>query len=411
MYSEVLVLPSKLQGCKLAKSVEVFLGACVSHVGQMLAETLEMDGLVLAKSVLKSVGEDDGFLELGDALVHKERFSLNAATLGQAFKIGALDTVRFPCVEMLQLLHKLQDHVQMDSLDDLRRILTQHGILPEDSASLRTSDIMALLDCYASLVKIGAFIVQFCELGHQGAFTYKDHSPIDEGCVRMVSELSKLCRQTHGFLQAPPAQLKDLEPVKWKVPLTLALEWLELILQYLLPELKAFVLRDYLSCLRSLTAAVQAITPAWKHIFPNNMYVRNLAQKELLDDKNRKELSPLTVKLFHAISSLTRAHSMFKMPTDTHLCPIASAQLAVSNQVYTDAKKAVTVVTHCHVIQELRGADQKTMAAMLLKKPQDVPAILTQELESLTGTASGSTQVPKGLLPKGTLKKVGKTGK
>ena len=204
----------------------------------------------------------------------------------------------------------------------------------------------------------------------------------------------RLCLVTEASLQTPDKELRQLQPVKWKVPITSALEWVHLIVEHVLPELKFSVMRKYLSALKSLTGNVRAITPAWQHIFPNNMYVRNLAEKELLDDMRGTELSPNTVKLFHAISSISKAHSMFKMPTNTERCPMVSDQLAVSNQVYLEEKKTVTIITHCHVIQRLRGAEQTNMVGLLLKKKQDVPVILLQELEALSGAGPACVSVP-----------------
>lgn len=118
--------------------------------------------------------------------------------------------------------------------------------------------------------------------------------------------------------------------------------------------------------------------PNFEHIFPEGLYIRNLAASELLHAPHRAALPKHSVQPFHFLGSLARVHTALHLSPPAVSNPLTKATIAAAQVVYDRAKLIVSIIAHAHVIQVETGAQQKLSAAALLKRADLVPRVLLQ---------------------------------
>jgi hypothetical protein len=240
---------------------------------------------------------------------------------------------------------------------------------------------------------LASIIAYYQQISGVKGFATDDQSCMKQSIRKWIAIFEQVCSQTMADLAKLPAKIQQLEGPGWTLPLSTLTDWGKHAGGQTLQILKKICVADVLESLCALTNDVQSKTPGWDHIFPNHMFVRNKAKKELLGHPHREALSPMARRLFHAIASLTASWGNLALPETAAEHEFTKEQIAVSQLVFESAKKAVAITAHCHVILGLQGPDQKTEAKKLLSKPRDVPSILITELQAIAG-AQAAVSVP-----------------
>ena len=118
----------------------------------------------------------------------------------------------------------------------------------------------------------------------------------------------------------------------------------------------------------------------------DDAYLKAQAKKNLAEWKARGRHSDMTVKLFHAISRLEATKS--ELGLEGRLEQLVREQFTMANNVFQEAKKAVTVIAHVNALEGLSGEERRDTVTALHQKDHDVPRALKQELERVYKTFS-----------------------
>jgi len=382
--ASLLNLPAQVHAARLSSTVGTFLAECTTHLADKFCDNLELDGVILVYSVFKDGADVGPLADMAGAVVDVEKLTESIASLASSLGVPGEAHFSLPCAKVFNMLRKLQINDTSESESLFQRVFDT-GLLPRTAKGLEisTASLMSLMEVYVDVMHISSIIGYFKQVSATFGFAVQDHclKPQVEDLVRTAEER---CQALKSKLRDLPDAITSLSDVGWKLSVGMVTQWLEMVESAVVDSIKMACLSCLVADLVSLTSTVKEKTPSWEHVFPaDNMYVRNLAKKDLLDHKHRHELSPLSVQLFRGTASLTKAAAAFRLDLTATEHDFTATPLAVARTVFTAAKKAVTIVAHCHVVQEMRGAEQKAAAKVLCDTEQDVPLMLKQELQSL----------------------------
>ena len=148
-----------------------------------------------------------------------------------------------------------------------------------------------------------------------------------------------------------------------------------------------------------LSAQTEKATPRYEHFANDKIFNRPLCKKNLLGWPSRDLLNTLSVRLFNAMSELSRLYTEWKFePKLINHSAEWSESIATISSVYASARAAVSTIAAVNVILELKDPEKHDQADFILKsKRKDLPITIAQELDKITSKVPvAPAKVPAG---------------
>ena len=148
----------------------------------------------------------------------------------------------------------------------------------------------------------------------------------------------------------------------------------------------------------SLAEAVSLMTPLTSHLVNDKSWIKGQCKKKLLDDCDRQSLIASAQNLHEAL--FAAASSYHKWFGDHLTIADAYEPVSAANEIFKEARRVITLISHLHVCQALRGEEQLTEASTLHQKQQTVPKPIRDCIAALHAKAEAAKSVRSIASPK-----------
>ena len=247
------------------------------------------------------------------------------------------------------------------------------------------SDLVAafeLLDSMAQ-VAISIAVVHAKFLAEHEAL--RDHRLKTE-VVQAVSSMKHTVNLMRSrFDQNHWGEIARFAPIRWHAPVGQARRWFDEAHEFLPLLCKQLLVFSACACSR-LSVEVAALTPKYDHCVNDDVFVENVARRQLLNWPSRDSLGTSSITLFHALADISRLHTSWNLSP-----PIADdddLSATVSDQrIFAQAKRALTVIAAVSTILEQAGKAQVHSASSLLSRQvEELPKSLVDRLKKIAFT-------------------------
>lgn len=371
----IVEFPQHVVASTFATESVDFLQKCAAQLMGQFMEHIKVKCIILPNTAAVDAARGNGLARLAacviDGAVVTQHAALEEATLDNVLTNMSKPTA---CKSLLRVLLDIAPLVDVSSL--VVAAMQEHM-----SATKVTDDAVDILrfafGAYAELQHIARSIASYAPLTANSGYACGDTGAKDS-VTQIIIGLRKMCASAKELLeQVPPALLKLGFPGPVVTP-ELGSNWLKVVSEKVVPEMAEHCIKDVASILDRHSSELRSKLPNFEHIFPEGLYIRNLAASELLHAPHRAALPKHSVQLFHFIGSLARVHTALHLSPPAVSHPLTKATIAAAQVVYDRAKLIVSIIAHAHVIQVETGAQQKLSAAALLKRADPVPQVLLQ---------------------------------
>lgn len=172
----------------------------------------------------------------------------------------------------------------------------------------------------------------------------------------------------------------------WLVPPIFMDKWMKLFVPVVLDLKRVFfsyVLQDVLK----LSDVMMASIPKYEHILNDQLYVKHMVKRQLIDWSGRQLLTDRAVELHMAIASMVQLYKKLGLGTNATDDLEWADVFSTLDETLKAAKKVVYIIAHATVIQSEEGS-QRQAAAKLLAKKHEVPMPLITELQKIAGVVA-----------------------
>jgi len=140
-----------------------------------------------------------------------------------------------------------------------------------------------------------------------------------------------------------------------------------------------------LDSINGLADEVSLLVPNYSHIVNDQTFNERLVKRQLLTHPNREPLEVKTGLLREAMMEAGRLHTLFGLKggglrNDSQYTP----KLKTLDELYGAGRKALYVISACHVLVNLKGDSQQSKASDILAATvADLPAAVASRLRAL----------------------------
>ena len=270
------------------------------------------------------------------------------------------------------------------------------GILPETSVAIdmgqfckqgqsttwsSKSDVLAAMGIWMAISQIAislAFLQHRCS---SSADIVKDYRLKEEVEMSMNFVRQKTIHVT-GQVDGIISRLGDqLESEQLLVSGSSIKVWLQAVAA-IMPLIARGLVLQVLGLASTVASDVQRFTPKWDHLVTDERVNMTLAKKGLLQCPSRQELNEKSVLLFHCIADTSRLYTHWGLMPEISGDSDFKEDLDLANGIWTAAVKAITMIACVNTFVNLKGEEQATSSAGLIKKKSSIiPAALLAELQ------------------------------
>lgn len=355
-------------------------GFVKSGLSEVLASWLELCELEGRRVVTQAVElREKSIKELLESLIVPARLSHAKAAAHKKFGAGGVGFVSgVGCSDSFAVL------AEMSKMSNISTFTLGQPLLRDGSYDVAKDEVMCISSLVAAQNEAGCALLFLWMEVKQNSDMVKDHKTRDD-ITRALGIAETVCKEAMELFEADSNLIKscfDL-PVTWFASPGQLRMWFQNTI-VVAREVRARMVQALVMDINSVALRTEKHTPKYQHFINATSFVRSLAKKHLLDNKNIQLLSNDAIDLFQGVSLIGSLVKQFDLP-DPRKGDLSDI-MSFLDLTYSEARTTLEVVAASAILLKENGDSQRDKAAKFLSRPKlSIPKGVILELQAVSG--------------------------